>query len=91
MVNSADNRQDASTIMQKDNASRARSYTKMNDDNAKSREEEINQAKVYKLKAENEFRIEALAKVHLLELEDVKQKNNNLWRGYQKEVNELKH
>ena len=74
----------------KDNASKARS--KMIGDNAKNMDEELKllKAEVDKLKAENEFRVEALARIHLLELEDVKQKHNKLLKGYMKEVKELK-
>ena len=61
------------------------------DDNAKNMEEEIKLLKteVAKLKTENFFRIEALSRVHLLNLEDIKTKHNKLWKGYRKEVKEL--
>jgi hypothetical protein len=62
--------------------------TKKTDDKIESLEKEITllKAEISKLKAENEFKVQALGKVHLLEMEDVKKKNNDLVKRYKKEV-----
>ena len=69
-----------------------RSYTNNTDEKTKKLEQEITvlKAEVSKLKAENLFKVQALARVHLLEMEDLKQKNNTFMKGYLKEVRVLK-
>ena len=79
MVNSTDTRQNACTNIKKYDSSYARPNTKNTDDKIEYLEKEITllKAEISKLKAENEFKGEALGKVHLLEMEDVKKKNKN--------------
>ena len=74
------------------NFSNIRPNTKKTDDRTESLEKEITllKAEISKLKAENEFKIEALGRVHLLEVEDLKKKNNDLVKRFKKEVRELK-
>ena len=73
-------------------SSNIRPNTKKTDDRIESLEKEITllKAEISKLKAENEFKVEALGKVHLLEMEEVKKKNNDLVKRFKKEVRELK-
>ena len=73
-------------------SSSIRHNTKKTDDKTESFKKGITllKAEISKLKAENEFKVEALCKVHLLEMEDVKKKNNDLVKRLKKEVRELK-